>query len=63
MQFFKSYLISSPLFTVFAGFLGSIIFLLLLTTISNFEMITFGKHFQSKYTEGLYILKEIELHS
>ena len=39
---------------MFAGFLGSILFLLILTAISNFEMIAFGKHFQSKYTEGMW---------
>ena len=52
MQFFKVYLTSSRLSTLFTGYLGSIVFMLTLTSINNFEMASFGKQFQSKYTEG-----------
>lgn len=51
MQFFKVYLTSSRLSTLFTGYLGSIVFMLTLTSINNFEMASFGKQFQSKYTE------------
>lgn len=56
MQVFKEHLIQTKLATLFAGYLGSLIFMLILTFISNLEMSMFGKQFQSKYTEGLFIL-------
>ncbi|KAI2804835.1 Keratinocyte-associated protein 2 [Blomia tropicalis] len=46
MQFFKVYLTSSRLSTLFTGYLGSIVFMLTLTSINNFEMASFGKQFQ-----------------
>lgn len=52
MQMYRAVLSSSQLLTIVAGYLGSLIFLLLLTAISNLEMSLFGKHFQAKIAEG-----------
>ncbi len=53
MQMYRMFLSSTQLMTIFAGYLGSIVFILILTAISNLEMTFFGKHFQSKITEGI----------
>ena len=53
MQMYRQFLSSSQPMTIFAGYLGSMLFLLVLTAISNLEMTLFGKHFQSKLTEGM----------
>lgn len=52
LQIFKGYLVTSRLSIIFTGFLGSVLFLFILTAISNFEMATFGNHFQAKFKEG-----------
>ncbi|RWS15019.1 protein KRTCAP2-like protein, partial [Dinothrombium tinctorium] len=52
MQVYKYYLSSSQLMTIVGGYLGSLVFIFLLTAISNLEMSLFGKHFQAKFVEG-----------
>ncbi|CAK9300040.1 unnamed protein product [Gordionus sp. m RMFG-2023] len=47
MQIFKEILTSSKLATIFGGFLGSNLFVLVLTAISNGETILFGNSFQT----------------
>ncbi|KAI7688107.1 Protein KRTCAP2 -like protein [Sarcoptes scabiei] len=56
MQVFRQYLISTKLTTLSAGYLGSLIFMLVLTSINNFEASMFGKHFQAKYFEVIISL-------
>lgn len=56
MQIFRSQLIETKLLTLFAGYLGSLIFIFILTAINNLQMSLFGKHYQSKYTEGIFNL-------
>ncbi|CAG2168357.1 unnamed protein product [Oppiella nova] len=56
MQMYRQVLSSSQPMTIFAGYLGSMLFLLILTAISNLEMSLFGKHFQSKLWEVIISL-------
>ncbi|XP_054155629.1 protein KRTCAP2 homolog [Oppia nitens] len=56
MQMYRQFLSSSQPMTILTGFLGSLLFLLILTAISNLEMTLFGKHFQSKLTEVILSL-------
>ena len=55
MQIFRSYLIATKLTTLLAGYLGSLIFIFILTSINNLEMSLFGANFQSKYMEGICV--------
>lgn len=48
MQLFKTQLASSELMTIFGGFLGSILFVLIITAIGNLEKLMFGAGFQMK---------------
>ncbi|XKL66351.1 hypothetical protein PGB90_009771 [Kerria lacca] len=48
MQANKQWLTSSPVQTLFGGFVGSLIFLFSLTAIGNLETFIFGKNFQTK---------------
>ncbi|KAH9425938.1 hypothetical protein DERP_014508 [Dermatophagoides pteronyssinus] len=56
MQIFRSQLIETKLLTLFAGYLGSLIFIFILTAVNNLQMSLFGKHYQSKYTEVIFSL-------
>ncbi|XP_036355799.1 keratinocyte-associated protein 2 isoform X2 [Octopus sinensis] len=49
MQMFRNQLGSTEYFTILGGFLGSWIFILLLTACNNFEVLVFGKNFQSQF--------------
>lgn len=49
MQMFRNLLSSTEYLTILGGFLGSCIFILLLTSCSNFEMLIFGKNFQAQF--------------
>jgi protein KRTCAP2 homolog len=53
MQIYKTHLASTQLMTILGGYLGSLVFIFILTAISNLEMSLFGKHFQSKIFEGI----------
>merc|ERR1712244_140964 len=48
MQIFRQHLGGSEYMTIAGGFMGSIIFILLLTFTSNMEQLMFGKGFQAK---------------
>ncbi|CAL7942314.1 unnamed protein product [Xylocopa violacea] len=48
MQIYKSWLASSQIYTILAGYIGSILFMCVLTAIGNLEATIFGKSFQQK---------------
>ncbi|XP_013794625.1 protein KRTCAP2 homolog [Limulus polyphemus] len=48
MQVYKTQLSASQWMTVFGGYLGSLLFILILTAIGNLETSLFGKNFQTK---------------
>ncbi|CAF0845950.1 unnamed protein product [Didymodactylos carnosus] len=48
MQLFRNQLAANQQLTILGGFLGSTIFISLLTAVSNFEMQVFGPTFQAK---------------
>jgi uncharacterized integral membrane protein len=48
MQLYKHQLASYEWMTIVGGFLGSILFCLILTAVSNFESHMFGKNFQTQ---------------
>ncbi|XP_015433475.1 PREDICTED: protein KRTCAP2 homolog [Dufourea novaeangliae] len=48
MQMYKSWLASSQLYTILGGYIGSILFICVLTAIGNLETTVFGKSFQQK---------------
>ena len=51
MQVYKVALASSQLMTIATGFLGAILYVLLLTAVANLEKTVFGFNFQSKLGE------------
>jgi signal transduction histidine kinase len=48
MQYFKVQLASSEWLTILGGFLGSVLFTLLLTAFNNLEAVLFDDYFQAK---------------
>jgi len=48
MQLYKHQLAGHEWMTIFGGFLGSLLFCLILTAVSNFEASSFGKNFQTQ---------------
>lgn len=48
MQLYKVHLASHEWTTIVGGFLGSLLFCLILTAVSNFETLMFGKGFQTR---------------
>ncbi|CAF2507891.1 unnamed protein product [Rotaria sp. Silwood2] len=48
MQLFRTQLSSSQPLTIAGGFMGSLVFVSLLTAVSNFEMNLFGPNFQAR---------------
>ncbi|XP_033337751.1 protein KRTCAP2 homolog [Megalopta genalis] len=48
MQIYKSSLASSQLYTILGGYIGSILFICILTAVGNLEATIFGKSFQQK---------------
>lgn len=58
MQMYKGWLSSTQLHTILCGYIGSLVFLFLLTALGNLESMTFGKSFQMKFfPEGSCPLK------
>ena len=56
MQWAKPLLASSQSMTLLGGFLGSILFVFLLTAIGNLEQVMFGKGFQTKLPETVFAM-------
>ena len=56
MQMAKPLLIASQPATIVGGFLGSILFVFLLTGLGNLEKMVFGSNFQTKFPEALFCL-------
>ena len=52
----KPFLIASQPATILGGFLGSVLFVLLLTGLGNLEKMVFGNGFQTKLPEALLCL-------
>merc|ERR1712126_182303 len=48
MQLFKTQLGASKMMTILGGFLGSILFILALTAMNNFENLNLGRNFQAQ---------------
>ncbi|XP_006607492.1 protein KRTCAP2 homolog [Apis laboriosa] len=48
MQIYKVWLASSQIYTILGGYIGSILFMCVLTAIGNLESTIFGKSFQQK---------------
>ncbi|XP_017763641.1 PREDICTED: protein KRTCAP2 homolog [Eufriesea mexicana] len=48
MQIYKTWLASSQIYTILGGYIGSILFICVLTAIGNLEATMFGKSFQQK---------------
>ncbi|KAK1123366.1 hypothetical protein K0M31_008080 [Melipona bicolor] len=48
MQIYKAPLASSQIYTILGGYIGSILFMCVLTAIGNLEATIFGKSFQQK---------------
>ncbi|XP_058808842.1 protein KRTCAP2 homolog [Phymastichus coffea] len=55
MQMYKNWLISSQLHIVFGGYIGSLVFIFLLTALGNLESVLFGKSFQMKLFPEVFI--------
>ena len=56
MQMAKPFLVASQPATILGGFLGSILFVFLLTGLGNLEKMAFGNNFQTKLPEALFCL-------
>lgn len=56
MQMFKTQLASTQLMTILGGFIGSILFVFLLTAVGNLERTMFGKGFQTQIVETIFCL-------
>ena len=52
MQMAKPWLASSQVTTIAGGFMGSILFVFLLTCVGNLEKMMFGQGFQTKWPEA-----------
>merc|ERR1712156_729086 len=48
MQLFKTQLGASKMMTILGGFLGSVLFILALTALNNFENLNLGRNFQAQ---------------
>ena len=63
MQVYKVALASTQLLTIVTGFLGAILYVLLLTAVANLEKTVFGFNFQSKLGEVNRISNPKSYHS
>ncbi|KAK0168965.1 hypothetical protein PV327_002721 [Microctonus hyperodae] len=55
MQMYKIWLTSSQLHTILGGYIGSVLFLFILTALGNLESTIFGKAFQIKLFPEVFI--------
>ncbi|XP_041975261.1 keratinocyte-associated protein 2 [Aricia agestis] len=51
MQMYKPILVSSPATIILGGYLGSLLFMFIVTAVGNLEATLFGKNFQLKLPE------------
>jgi len=56
MQVFKTFLGSTQLLTILGGFVGSLLFLFLLTAVGNLEKLLLGSNFQTQLKEVVFCL-------
>ncbi|XP_060572311.1 keratinocyte-associated protein 2-like [Ruditapes philippinarum] len=56
MQMFRQQLGGAEYMTIVGGFIGSIVFILVLTAVNNFESLMFGEGFHSKVPEVIFSL-------
>merc|ERR1739844_786196 len=56
MQVYKVALASTQLLTIVTGFLGAILYVLLLTAVANLEKAVFGFNFQAKLGEVVFCM-------
>ncbi|CAH2050253.1 unnamed protein product, partial [Iphiclides podalirius] len=54
MQMYKPLLTKSPLTIIFGGYLGSLMFMFIVTAVGNLESSLFGKNFQVKLPEIVF---------
>lgn len=55
MQMYKVWLTSTQLHTILGGFIGSLLFVFILTALGNLESSMFGKQFQQKLFPEVFI--------
>jgi len=55
MQMYKSWLISTQFHTILGGYIGSMLFVFILTALGNFESTMFGRSFQLKLFPEVFI--------
>lgn len=56
MQILRPHLVATKAMTIVAGFLGSIVFVFLLTALANLEKVVFGRGFSTKWFEVVLCL-------
>ncbi|XP_012280341.1 protein KRTCAP2 homolog [Orussus abietinus] len=61
MQMYKGWLTSSQLHIVFGGYIGSLLFIFVLTALGNLEASVFGKSFQAKFFPEVFISLVVSL--
>lgn len=61
MQMYKSWLASTQMYTILGGYIGSLLFICVLTALGNLESTLFGKSFQQKLFPEVFLALMISL--